>query len=105
MFVNRTITKGLATRLLDTTPAQEAIIQASMTKDNHWPYSEVFHNCTTAVGTALNKAGVGDLNGDDLPFLPGLLFYQLFTLPGSQYTLLPQGSSAPSNLGSFNPKH
>jgi RHS repeat-associated protein len=91
--------------IFDTTPAQEATIQASMAQNNRGNYSVFSHNCATAVGTALNSAGVGNLNGDDLPFLPGALFYQLLSSPGSQYTWLPQGSAVPGNLGSFNPKH
>ena len=86
--------------ILNTTPAQEAAIQASM-KQNNGGYSATSHNCATAVGDAMSAAGLGDGSSS---IFPGSVFQQYISnaaTSGSFY--IPQGGAIPGSLSSFNP--
>jgi RHS repeat-associated protein len=87
--------------IFDTTPEQEAAIQASIRTNLTQDYSVSSHNCSTAVGDALNSAG---LTSREPSIFPGQVFAETLNLPGSKYIYIRPGGTPPSILKQLDPK-
>jgi RHS repeat-associated protein len=109
-LANRSVTLTI----LNTTPAQEEAMRNSYTK-NYGPHSKYSiakgHDCANAALDALTGADALDqqilnlLFNQDAPmlqFLPSTVVSAAFLQSGSTNVFLPQGSTVPVNLGSFN---
>ncbi|GLQ95536.1 RHS repeat-associated core domain-containing protein [Dyella acidisoli] len=101
--------------VLNTTPEQEQkmidYLQSNYSPQSGGKYSVLRHDCATAANGALSAAGIGDgiidgaaqAGGILLPQLPSTSAMIAASYPGASIVQIPQGGSAPSFLGSFNP--
>ncbi|MFX3591092.1 RHS repeat-associated core domain-containing protein [Ralstonia mannitolilytica] len=94
--------RNVEVAILDTTPEQEAQIEASV-RGNTGNYSATSHNCATAVGNALDAAGITS-TGDPSIF-PGRVFIDALSLPGAQYVNIPRGGRFPLRSLLLNEKY
>lgn len=102
--------------ILPTTPQQEQAMMAYL-NGNYSPtsggqYSILKnHDCASAVAGALSSVGIGDDlivgaaqdGGILLPQVPSTPSLMAQSYPGTSMVQIPQGSTAPSVLNSFNP--
>ena len=106
-------TRGTTVYILNTTPEQEQQMMDYF-KNNYTSrdnYSKWTHDCATAVNGALATAGIGndiaegvaEAGGIWLPNLPLTSQFTASSFPGASIIQIPQGSSVPASLSSFNP--
>jgi len=100
-YLNTQSNRFMEINVFDTTPEQEAAIQASMRTNFQQDYSISAHNCATAVGDALNSSG---LTSREPSMFPGQVFFDTLNLPGSKYIYIRPGGAPPSILKQFDPK-
>jgi uncharacterized protein RhaS with RHS repeats len=102
---------------LPTTPQQEqqmmAYLQGNYSPQSSGKYSIIKnHDCASAVTGALSSVGIGngildgvaEAGGILLPQVPATPDLMAQSYPGTSIIQIPQGSTAPSVLSSFNPK-